>query len=103
MLTAAVLSVAQASASDLIFTNSRALTGTTNVFAPNYDFEVFHLDKSQVLGLILGFTMYGGFIIFAVASLVRDAVWSSQVLADNIKSSVDLLKTKYNCDDKEID
>ena len=103
VLTAAVFSMANASASDLIFTNSRALTGTTNYFAPNYDFEVMSLDKSQVLGLILGFITYGSFVIFAVVSLVRDAVWSSQVLADNIKSSIDLLKTKYNCDDKEID
>ena len=103
VLTAAVFSMANASASDLIFTNSRALTGTTNYFAPNYDFEPMHLDKTQVLGLILGFIVYGGFVIFAVVSLVHDAIWSSRVLADNIKSSIDLLKTKYNCDDKEID
>ena len=55
------------------------------------------------MGLILGFIVYGGFVIFAVVSLVHDAIWSSRVLADNIKSSIDLLKTKYNCDDKEID
>ena len=46
VLTAAIFSMANASASDLIYTNSRALTGKTNYFAPNYDFETMHLDRT---------------------------------------------------------
>ena len=88
---------------ELIFAKGRALSGTTNYFAPNYDFETQHLDKSQTLGLIIGFLVYGVFIIFAVVSLWVDACRTDIIITAGIEESLHTLKNKFKLNDREID
>ena len=55
------------------------------------------------MGLILGFIVYGVFVIFAVVSLCVDACKTDTAIAADIKESIQTLKVNFKLDDKEID
>ena len=55
------------------------------------------------MGLIIGFLVYGVFIIFAVVSLCADAYKTDAKIATGIKESIQTLKTKFKLDDKQIE
>ena len=53
--------------------------------------------------MVVGFFCFTTFILFTVSSLIYDDVSRHKDLENRIKDSIDLLKGKYGCDDKEIE
>ena len=52
---------------------------------------------------MVGFFCFTTFILFAVFTLIRDDVNRHNDLERRIRESIELLKGKYGCDDKEIE
>ena len=61
------------------------------------------MGRGAVVGMILGLSALTAFILFSVISLIYDDVQRHKKLEQAIKSQVDLLRSKYGCDDKEVE
>ena len=51
----------------------------------------------------MGLSAFVLFVLVSVIALVHDEVHRHKDLSQTILSKVDLLKSKYNCDDKEVE
>ncbi len=62
---------------ELLFTNEqvtrRALESyTTNVFSPSYNNDAETMTKDQAIGLVIGLTVFGGFLLYALTLIILD-------------------------------
>lgn len=74
----------------------------TNTFSPNYNHDGMDLVESGVAGLILGFFVYGGFLLFAATMMVRDAINRDAMYKDLVDERKKILIDVYGCSEDEI-
>ena len=75
----------------------------TNEFGPSYNHEGEDLNDSAMFGLIIGFVVFGGFLLFSIIMLIRDAINRSKYYNDLVESRKLTLRNTYNCSQADID
>lgn len=59
---------------ELLFKTSERVLAETNYFAPSYNHDGEQINASGIVGMVLGFTTYGLFLIFALVMITRDSI-----------------------------
>ena len=101
----ATLATMATASQELLFKDagsSRLLKDDTNTFAPGYNHEGEVLNDAAIFGFVVGFLVYGGFLLFATIMLIRDGINRNKMYADLVQERKDTLKNTYKCTDEDI-
>lgn len=73
VLIASLCAAAQAE-QELLFKSHERVLAETNYFAPSYNHDGENINKSGIVGMVLGFFTYGVFLAFALIMITRDSI-----------------------------
>ena len=101
----ATLTTMATASQELLFKDagsSRLLQADTNTFGPSYNHDGEVLNDSAVFGFVVGFLVFGGFLLFATIMLIRDGINRNKMYDDLVKERKDTLKNTYKCTEADI-
>ena len=68
----------------------------TAVFGPSYSMRTTDFNPSQILGIVIGFLLFGAFLIWVVVAQTMDAIQRDKGYQAEVDRLKDILRTEHN-------